>query len=101
MRHEPLQQRIRVVYAAPDRQEIVDVAAEPELKVIDAVERSGLIARFPEIAARPLACAIFGQVVSLTRLVRPGDRIEILRPLTVDPKEARRQSAARARSKRQ
>jgi uncharacterized protein len=90
---------VRVVYALPDRQEIVDVAAEPDMNVATAVERSGLVKRFPEIATRPLACAIFGQPATLARKVRPGDRVEILRPLSIDPKEQRRQAAARSRAR--
>jgi uncharacterized protein len=90
---------VRVVYALPDRQEIVDVAAEPDMSVETAVERSGLVRRFPEIATRPLACAIFGRPAPLAGKVRPGDRVEILRPLPIDPKEQRRQAAARARAR--
>ena len=58
-----------------------------------------LLKRFPEIATRPLACAIFGRAVALARKVRPGDRVEILRPLLIDPKEQRRQAAARGRAR--
>lgn len=91
---------VRVVYALPDRQEIVDVPLERSMTVTEVVARSGLIERFPEIATRPLACAIYGRPTGLTQHVRPGDRIEILRPLTIDPKENRRRAAARARAKR-
>jgi uncharacterized protein len=90
---------IRVVYALPDRQEIVDVAAEPDMSVGAAVERSGLVKRFPELETRPLACAIFGRPAALTHKVQPGDRVEILRPLAIDPKEQRRQAAARGRAR--
>jgi uncharacterized protein len=90
---------VRVVYALPDRQEIVDVPAEPDMSVAAAVERSGMVRRFPEIAMRPLACAIFGRPAALAHKVRPGDRVEILRPLAIDPKEQRRQAAARARAR--
>jgi putative ubiquitin-RnfH superfamily antitoxin RatB of RatAB toxin-antitoxin module len=63
------------------------------------VARSGLARRCAEIATLPLACAIYGRVVALTHELRAGDRVEILRPLLVDPKEQRRQAAARARTK--
>lgn len=91
--------RVSVVYALPERQVIVTIEATPQMSVAEAVERSGLIRRFPEISQRPLACAIYGQSAPLTRKVRAGDRIEILRPLLVDPKEHRRQAAARAKAK--
>jgi putative ubiquitin-RnfH superfamily antitoxin RatB of RatAB toxin-antitoxin module len=92
--------RISVVYALPDRQEIVKVALEPGLDVQTAVQRSGLLLRFPQAAATPLVCAIYGQPAALTREVRAGDRIEILRPLLIDPKEGRRQAARAQRAAR-
>jgi hypothetical protein len=85
--------QVRVVYALPDRQEIVAVALEPGMNVATAVERSGLLQRFPQAASTPLTCAIYGQPAALSREVRAGDRIEILRPLLIDPKEGRRQAA--------
>ena len=71
--------RVRVVYALAGRQ--TSWTAPPSRT------RSPTPSNVPDYRAlsgdrqRPLACAIFGQVVSLTRLVRPGDRVEILRPL--------------------
>ena len=38
-----------------------------------------------------VAYAVFGQRVELATLLRDGDRLELLRPLLADPKEARRQ----------
>jgi uncharacterized protein len=103
MAHDPAAaqaaQAVRVVYALPDRQESVAVPFEPHMSVADAVQRSGLATHFAEIASRPLVCAIFGQPAPLNRTVRPGERVEILRPLLIDPKESRRQAAERARRK--
>jgi uncharacterized protein len=90
---------VRVAYALPERQVVVQLRVPPGTTVTEAVSRSGLIERFPEIAARPIACAIYGQAVAETYEVRSGDRIEILRPLRVDPPASRRQAAARARAK--
>jgi putative ubiquitin-RnfH superfamily antitoxin RatB of RatAB toxin-antitoxin module len=61
-------------------------------------EARGLCERFPELAGRTTDCAIFGRVVSLSDPVSDGDRVEILRPLLADPKENRRQAAARSRT---
>jgi putative ubiquitin-RnfH superfamily antitoxin RatB of RatAB toxin-antitoxin module len=65
-----------------------------------AVRLSSLPIQFPEIEAAPLNCAIFGRAVALDQVVAAGDRVEVLRPLLIDPKESRRQAAARNRSKR-
>ena len=66
--------------------------------VAEAVARSGLLQQFPELGDRPLACAIFGRAVADSHLLRADDRVEILRPLQVDPKESRRRAAARSRT---
>lgn len=91
---------VRVVYALPDEQVAVEVPFEEGMTVADAVSRSHLSNRFADIAGRPLVCAIHGQAAPPTRLVRAGDRVEILRPLTIDPKEGRRLAAARAKAKK-
>lgn len=91
--------RIRVIYALPDHQATVDLQLPAGTSLTEAVTRSGLLQKFPEAAARPLACAIFGRAVPLTYELRDGDRIEILRPLLVDPKQSRRETAERNRAR--
>jgi putative ubiquitin-RnfH superfamily antitoxin RatB of RatAB toxin-antitoxin module len=91
--------RATVVYALPEEQHIVSVVLPAGSTVEEAVHRSGLLQRFPTIAARPLHCAVFNRVVGNAEEVRAGDRVEILRALQVDPKEQRRREAARARGK--
>jgi putative ubiquitin-RnfH superfamily antitoxin RatB of RatAB toxin-antitoxin module len=90
--------RVRVVYALPDHQACVDLQVPRGTSLSDAVARSGLLRKFPEAAARPLNCAIFGKAVPLTYELRDGDRIEILRPLLIDPKQSRREAAERSRA---
>jgi putative ubiquitin-RnfH superfamily antitoxin RatB of RatAB toxin-antitoxin module len=93
--------RICVVYALPDRQALREVELPDSATVADAVARSGLLEQFPEIGSRPLACAIYGRAVADSQMLRAGDRVEILRPLQVDPNESRRRAAARGRKPRQ
>lgn len=90
--------RVRVVYALADRQSVVDLVVSAQTTVVQAVGKSDLIRQFPEIEEHPLQCAIFGRVVSAAQTLADGDRVEILRPLLVDPKENRRQTAARSRN---
>jgi putative ubiquitin-RnfH superfamily antitoxin RatB of RatAB toxin-antitoxin module len=91
--------RVWVVYALPDRQAVEELELPESATVAEAVARSGLLERYPEIGARPLACAIFGRAVADSQVLRTGDRVEILRPLLVDPKESRRRAAARGSRK--
>ena len=88
---------VSVVYALPNRQTIARLTVPSGTSVAEAVTRSGLRERFPEIARDSLNYAIYGRTVAGTERVADGDRIEILRALLVDPKESRRQAAARAR----
>jgi uncharacterized protein len=90
--------RIGIVYALPHQQAVLSIVVPRGSSVHDVIAASGLKEKFPEIGTAP-SCAIFGQVVEGTRIVNEGDRVEILRPLLMDPKEARRKAAASTRTK--
>jgi putative ubiquitin-RnfH superfamily antitoxin RatB of RatAB toxin-antitoxin module len=58
--------------------------------VAQALHASGLLARHPQLAGAGLALGIWGRRAEPEALLRDRDRVEVYRPLTVDPKEARR-----------
>lgn len=89
---------VYLVYALPQQQHVIDLLLPNGSTVMDAVTRSGFLQRFPAIGEQPLQCAIFNRVVPLGEPLQAGDRIEVLRPLRVDPKEQRRKEAARTRA---
>lgn len=95
---QPEPRVVQVAHALPDRQRIVTVALLDGMTAREAVVESGLLEEFPQLAARPLALGIFGQVVDGSRLLEPGDRVEIYRPLKADPRETRRRLAAQGRT---
>lgn len=64
---------------------------EPGATVEDVLNASGVYTRHPE--AKGFAIGIFSKQVPLHSLVKSGDRVEIYRPLVLDPKEKRRQRA--------
>ena len=66
----------------------------------EAIERSGILARHPEIDLARQAVGVFGKACALDRPAADGDRIEIYRPLAMDPKDARRRRAASRPGKR-
>lgn len=82
---------VEVAYARPDRQEIVQVRVPEGTTVLEAVEASGIVALFPEVNPRETDMGIFGKVVKdpSAHQVREGDRVELYRPLIIDPKQAR------------
>lgn len=82
--------KITVVYALPDRQEVRELVLDAGADLGVALEASGLLREFPEIEGQGLAVGIYGQVASREATLNPGDRVEIYRPLTLEPKEARR-----------
>ncbi len=87
---------IEVVYALPERQRVVRLPLPATgLTAAAAVEQSGLLDEFPELRERPLVLGIFGTVCAPERALRVSDRVEIYRPLRVDPREQRRERAAK------
>jgi uncharacterized protein len=87
---------VEVVYALPDEQILVRLEVDEQTTARQAIERSGLVERFREIDLDAVAIGIFGKRVNHDRLLCNGDRVEIYRPLAVDPKARRvRQALAR------
>lgn len=60
----------------------------------DAVRASALLAPELRLEQWP-ACGIWGKAAPTTQVLRDNDRVELYRPLTVDPKMARRERFAR------
>jgi uncharacterized protein len=87
--------RIEVVYALPERQRVVTLPLPATgLTAQAAVEQSGLLDEFPELLAQPLVLGVYGTVCAGDSVLRDRDRVEIYRPLRVDPRAQRRQRAA-------
>jgi hypothetical protein len=88
--------RIEVVYATAARQDVVEVMLDEGATAIDALRASGLPESHPGIGKEgPLG--IFGKRVKPDARLQDGDRVEVYRPLQLDPKEARRAKASRKR----
>lgn len=86
---------VEVAYAKPDQQVIVALKMPEGATAEQAVSASGMLERFPEIDRANLKTGVFGNVCKLDHPLKQGDRVEIYRPLLHDPKEARRQRAAK------
>ncbi len=85
--------RIEVVFALPDRQVLETLDVEDGATVAEAIARSGIERRFPGVDLSALQAGIWGRPVERSRSLRDGDRVEIYRPLEMDPREARRLKA--------
>ena len=86
---------VEVAYATPEQQMIVALKMPEGATVEQTIKASGLLNRFPEIAWADIKVGIFGSICKLDQSVRQADRVEIYRSLSHDPKEARRQRAAK------
>ncbi len=83
--------KVEVAYARPDRQEIVPVTVPDGTTALEAVKLSGIVESFPEIDPDGIDMGIFGKVIKkpAEHPLRQGDRVELYRPLKIDPKQAR------------
>ena len=81
---------VEVVYALPAEQAVMRLRLAAGATVLQAIQQSGLLVRYPQITLATARVGIFGKIVALDAPLSAGDRVEIYRPLTVDPKEARR-----------
>lgn len=87
---------VQVVYATPAEQVSIPLQVGSGTSVREAIEISGLLERFPDVDLAANRVGIYGRLCALGDVVREGDRIEVYRPLRVDPKEARRLRAGGA-----
>jgi putative ubiquitin-RnfH superfamily antitoxin RatB of RatAB toxin-antitoxin module len=87
---------IEVVYALAGAQDIVALELASGARAGEAVAASGLLQRHA-LAAEDWNLGLAGRRIPPDRLLRDGDRVELLRPLALDPKEARRARARKAR----
>ncbi len=89
---------VEVVCALPERQWTVPLTLPAGATLADALRESGLAGRpgVPDLS--DCAVGVWGEVADRARILRPGDRVEIYRPLHVDPREARRRAAATGRT---
>lgn len=82
--------RVELAYSpAPRQVQTVALVLPGGSSVADAVRASGWLEQHG-LALDTLRCGVWGRVQPLDHALRDGDRIELYRPLLVDPKEARR-----------
>ena len=78
--------KVDVVHARPDGAQVVSLELPAGATLRDAIAASGFNAENQPVG-------VFGKRAALDTPLEPGDRVEIYRPLAIDPKEARRRRA--------
>ncbi len=91
---------VEVAYAEPQRQFLrgLDLAADATVR--DAILASGLLEVCPQLELHRLRVGVWNRIASLDTRLRDADRVEVYRPLQVDPKAARRERAETAPPRR-
>ncbi|ENO83216.1 hypothetical protein B447_00455 [Thauera sp. 27] len=85
---------VEVVYALPQRQELVELSLLEGATVREAIEASGLLAKYPDIELdKKNKLGVFAKLVKADTELRDRDRVEIYRPLIADPKAVRKKRA--------
>jgi putative ubiquitin-RnfH superfamily antitoxin RatB of RatAB toxin-antitoxin module len=84
---------VEVVYALPDVQHRLHLELPEGSTVAAALDAVRRIPPFREMDLTAQTVGIFGRIVGPDELLGPEDRVEIYRPLKMDPKEARRRRA--------
>ena len=88
--------RIEVVYALPTEQRSLELTLTDGATVADALARVAEALEFANLDLDAMPVGIYGRVVAdRGQRLNEGDRIELYRPLTVDPMTARRRRANR------
>lgn len=91
--------RVEVAYALPEKQYLQRVTLEDGATVEQAIQASGLLSLRTDIDLARNKVGIFSRPAKLQDTLQDGDRVEIYRPLTADPKALRRMRAEKSGEK--
>ncbi len=90
---------VEIAFALPDRQWVVSVRVAVGCTVGEAIGQSGIAAQLGDVVATDQNVGVFSRPVTLATVLNDGDRVEIYRPLTRDPKDTRRLRAGQQNRK--
>jgi putative ubiquitin-RnfH superfamily antitoxin RatB of RatAB toxin-antitoxin module len=91
---------VEVTYALEKKQTLLELEVSEGTTLKQAVELSGIIDTYPQIDLTKDKTGIFGKIAKLDTVLREKDRVEIYRPLIADPKQVRKERAAKGKAMR-
>ena len=91
--------KVSVVYAGFTEKKVYYLKLKKTLTVQEVIQKSGVLNDFLDINLSCQTVGIYGETVQMSDIVCNNDRIEIYRPLLIDPKIARTIRAERKRQK--
>jgi putative ubiquitin-RnfH superfamily antitoxin RatB of RatAB toxin-antitoxin module len=77
--------QVGIAYSEPTQQLWLRIEVPEDSTVLNAIEQSGILCKFPEIDLETYQVGIFGKVTQLDGVLKSGDRVEIYRGITADP----------------
>lgn len=91
--------QVEIIYALPSLQKQYQLEVLVNSTILQALEASGIFQDFPELQQQELLLGVWGKRVTMQYVLQPDDRIEIYRPLLIEPKQARQIKVMRERKK--
>ncbi|CAE6716531.1 RnfH family protein [Paraburkholderia haematera] len=88
---------IEVCYALANEQTLIAVELQEGATLRQAIEASGILQRYPQIDLGTQKVGVFGKLKPLDAVLADHDRVEIYRPLLVDPKLSRQRRVEKTR----
>lgn len=85
---------VEVIYALPGEQKCLKVSLPSGATIEEAILQSGILEEYPTIDFAECQVGVFGRIRRMQDPLQAGDRVEIYRPLSIDPMERRRRRAA-------
>ena len=86
--------QVGIAYSEPANQLWLRIEVADDATVERAIIESGILKKFPHIDLTEYKVGIFGKVAELDSALKPGDRVEIYRPITADPATVPRRQMA-------
>lgn len=77
--------QVGIAYSEPTQQVWLNIEVPETTTVKEAIERSGILKQFPHIDLDTQKVGVFGKLAKLDAALKPGDRVEIYRPIIADP----------------
>lgn len=81
---------VSVAYTTQTKKCWLKIDVPEECTAIEAINISGILEQFPEIVIEERKIGVYGRIIKPDIQIKDGDRIEIYRPITADPKTVKR-----------
>jgi putative ubiquitin-RnfH superfamily antitoxin RatB of RatAB toxin-antitoxin module len=82
--------KVELAYAGSEDQQLLSLELPEGSDVDAAIRQSEILSKFPEIDFQDYGVGIHGKICAMGHRLKNGDRVEIYRPLRIDPIQARR-----------